>query len=39
MLSPELAICHLAPGAKRQMTITIGKGCGYVSAEENAPAE
>ena len=36
---PELVICHLAPGTKMQMTLTIGKGRGYVPAEENTPAD
>lgn len=36
VLNPDLVICHLAPGSKMQMTITIGKGRGYVPAEENA---
>ncbi len=39
VLNPELVICHLAPGIKMQITITIGKGRGYVPSEENAPAE
>ena len=38
VLNPELVICHLAPGTKMQITITIGKGRGYVPAEENTPA-
>ena len=33
VLNPELVICHLAPGTKMQMTITIGKGRGYVPSE------
>ena len=37
VLNPELVICHLAPGTKMQFTITIGKGRGYVPAEENTP--
>ena len=37
VLTPELVICHLAPGTKMQITITIGKGRGYVPSEENAP--
>ena len=37
VLNPELVICHLAPGTKMQLTITIGKGRGYVPAEENTP--
>ena len=39
VLNPDLVICHLAPDTKMQMTLTIGKGRGYVPAEENAPAE
>ena len=39
VLNPELVICHLAPGTKMQITITIGKGRGYVQSEENAPAD
>ena len=35
--NPDLVICHLAPGTKMQMTITIGKGRGYVPAEGNTP--
>ena len=37
VLNPDLVICRLAPGTKMQMTITIGKGRGYVPSEENAP--
>lgn len=37
VLNSDLVICHLAPGTKFQLTITIGKGRGYVPAEENAP--
>ena len=37
VLNPELVICPLAPGTKMQITITIGKGRGYVPSEENAP--
>ena len=39
VLNPELVICQLAPGTKMQMTITIGKGRGYVPSEENADIE
>ena len=39
VLNPDLVICHLAPGTKMQLTITIGKGRGYVPAEENTPAD
>ena len=34
VLNPELVICHLAPGTKMQLTLTIGKGRGSVPAEE-----
>ena len=37
VLNPDLVICRLAPGTTMQMTITIGKGRGYVPSEENAP--
>lgn len=39
VLNPDLVICNLAPGTKMTITLTIGKGRGYVPAEENAPAE
>ena len=39
VLNPDLVICHLAPGTKMQITLTIGKGRGYVPSEENTPAE
>lgn len=39
VLNPELVICHLAPETKLQMDLTIGKGRGYVPAEENRPAD
>ncbi len=39
VLNPDLVICRLTPETKLQITITIGKGRGYVPAEENAPAE
>ena len=39
VLNPDLVICHLAPGTKMQITLTIGKGRGYVPSEENPPAE
>ena len=39
VLNPDLVICHLAPGTKMQLTLTIGKGRGYVPAEENTPAD
>ena len=37
VLNPDLVICRLAPGTTMQMTITIGKGRGYVPSEENTP--
>ena len=39
VLNPELVICHLAPGTKMQMTLTIGKGRGYVPSEEHQGIE
>lgn len=39
VLNPDLVICHLSPETKLQIDITIGKGRGYVPAEENAPAD
>ena len=35
VLNPELVICHLDPSANIQLDITINKGRGYVSADEN----
>lgn len=37
VLNPELVICRLEPDVKFQMELTIGKGRGYVPAEENKP--
>ncbi|WP_298062492.1 DNA-directed RNA polymerase subunit alpha [uncultured Rikenella sp.] len=39
VLNPELLICRLEPDVKFQMELTIGKGRGYVPAEENRPAD
>ena len=39
VLNPDLVICRLSPGTKMQMDLTIGKGRGYVPAEENAPED
>lgn len=39
VLNPELVICRLEPDVKFQMEFTIGKGRGYVPAEENKPAD
>ena len=35
VLNPDFVICRLDPSANFQMDITIGKGRGYVPAEEN----
>ena len=35
VLNPDLVICHLDPKATMQIDLTINKGRGYVSAEEN----
>ena len=35
ILNPELVICHLDETASLNITLTIGKGRGYVPAEEN----
>ncbi|MDR2585542.1 MAG: DNA-directed RNA polymerase subunit alpha [Prevotellaceae bacterium] len=37
VLNPELVICSMAPEVKLTIEITIGKGRGYVPAEENQP--
>lgn len=39
VLNPDLVICRLEPDVKFQMELTIGKGRGYVPAEENRPAD
>ncbi|HFB62411.1 MAG TPA: DNA-directed RNA polymerase subunit alpha [Bacteroidetes bacterium] len=39
VLNTEEVICHLDPSVKLSMEITIGKGRGYVPAEENKDAE
>ncbi|MDE5814869.1 MAG: DNA-directed RNA polymerase subunit alpha, partial [Alistipes sp.] len=39
VLNPDLVICHLAPNTKMQLVLPIGKGRGYVPAEENKPAD
>ena len=39
VLNPELVICHLTPDTKLPIDLTIGKGRGYVPAEENRPAD
>lgn len=35
VLNPELVICHMEPSTKMQIEFRIGKGRGYVTAEEN----
>ncbi len=39
VLNPELVICRLSPETKLQIELTIGKGRGYVPAEENRPVD
>ena len=39
VMNPELVICNLHPGAGFQMELHIGKGRGYVPAEDNRPAD
>jgi DNA-directed RNA polymerase subunit alpha len=37
VLNPELVICNMDPSVKLKMELTIEKGRGYVSSEENKP--
>ncbi len=37
VLNPDLVICRLQPDTKLQIELSIGKGRGYVPAEENMP--
>lgn len=39
VMNPELVICNLHPGSSLQIELHVGKGRGYVPAEENRPAE
>jgi len=39
IMNPELLICTLDSSAKLDIELTIGKGRGYVSAEDNKPKE
>jgi DNA-directed RNA polymerase subunit alpha len=39
ILNPDLVICHLADGARFEMTLTIARGRGYVPAEGNKGPE
>jgi len=38
VLNPDLVICHMEPSIKLKVELMIEKGRGYVSAEENKPA-
>ena len=38
VLNPDLVICNMEPEVAIKMDITIEKGSGYVSAEENTKA-
>jgi DNA-directed RNA polymerase subunit alpha len=35
ILNPDLVLCHLSDGARLELTLTIGRGRGYHSAEQN----
>ena len=39
VLNPELHICSLGPAVKLEITLTIGKGRGFVAADENRDAD
>jgi DNA-directed RNA polymerase subunit alpha len=39
IMNPELEICHLADGARLEMTLTVGRGRGYVAATDNKGPE
>ena len=39
ILNPELVICNMTPEVQLSVELTIGKGRGYVPAEENRPDE
>jgi len=39
VMNPDLVICNLQPGASFQIELHIGKGRGYVPAEENRPVD
>jgi DNA-directed RNA polymerase subunit alpha len=39
VLNPDLLICQMDPSVKLQMEFTVGKGRGYVPAEENKPED
>ena len=39
VLNPDMPICNLAKGKSLSLELTINKGRGYVSADENKPAD
>ena len=39
IMNPELLICTLDSSAKLDIELTIGKGRGYVPAEDNKPKD
>ena len=39
VLNPELHICSLEPAVKIEMTLTVGKGRGFVPADENRDSD
>jgi len=39
ILNPELVLCHMEPTVTLELEITVGKGRGYVPAEENKPKD
>lgn len=39
VLNPDHVICHMEPSVKFNITITINKGRGYVTGEENKPVD
>ncbi len=39
VLNPELVICRMEPDVKIEIQVNIGKGRGYVPAEENKPED
>ena len=39
VLNPELHICSLGPAVKLEITLTVGKGRGFVPADENRDAD
>jgi DNA-directed RNA polymerase subunit alpha len=39
VLNPDLVVCQMEPNVRLQIEFTVGKGRGYVPAEENKPEE